>query len=232
MDDILWGVRLGVEEARHSATMFGGSVDLRDVQLPVGVELSAAMFSAGDTSLHVVIPGLMSTELFDTIVNAAHATGALVLSGSRRDPAVYARCRRHVFHVRPSPSTFAAARASLPATPTGEMATWSQDLTRFGADTLNKRFRAFASRSMDSSSWGGWFAVKCAWEAALQSQATTSEQLGATLAKASTRFDGHKGTALYFDSNHELVQPLYLVNGQDVIGETEPVKSLRRSACD
>lgn len=231
MDDVLWGIRLGVEEAQHSAAMFGGSVALRDLQLPKGVAPSA-MSSGHDTAVHVIIPGVMKAELFDAMVSAASAAGALVLNGSRRDPATYSRCRRHVFHVRPSPSTFAAARASLPTAAAGEMATWSRDLTRFGADTLNKRFRAFASRSMDSSSWCGWFAVKCAWEAALQSQATTSEQLGAALAKPSTRFDGHKGAALYFDSNHELVQPLYLLNGQDVIEETEPVKSREGVACD
>ena len=232
MDEVLWGIRLGVDEAQHSDAMFGGSVELRDLQLPMCVAPAAAMFSGSDNALHVVIPGLMSPEFFDAIMGAARTAGALVLNGSRRDPTAYLRCRRHVFHVRPSPSTFGEARASLPASVGGEMATWSRDLTRFGADTLNKRFRAFASRAMDSSSWCGWFAVKCAWEAALQSQATTSEQLGATLAKASTRFDGHKGTALYFDSNHELVQPLYLLNGQDVIGETEPVKSRGGVACD
>ena len=41
MDEVLWGIRLGVEEAQHSAAMFGGSVELRDLQLPMGVAPAA-----------------------------------------------------------------------------------------------------------------------------------------------------------------------------------------------
>lgn len=232
MDDALWGIRMGVEEARHSAGMFGGAVSLRDRQLPMGVEPSPALFSPGDDALHVIVPGLMSAEGFDAIVDGARASGALVLNASRRAPSIYARCRRHVFHVQPSPSTFTVARASLPASAAGEMAAWSPTLTRFGADTLNKRFRGFASRSMDSSAWCGWFAVKCAWEAALQSRASTGGQLADALLAPTARFDGHKGAPLHFDSNHELVQPLYLINGKEVAGEAEPVRSREQAACD
>lgn len=232
MDDVLWGIRMGVEEARHSAGMFGGAVSLRDRQLPMGVEPSPALFSPGDDALHVIVPGLMSAEGFDAIVDGARASGALVLNASRRAPSIYARCRRHVFHVQPSPSTFTVARASLPASAAGEMAAWSPTLTRFGADTLNKRFRGFASRSMDSSAWCGWFAVKCAWEAALQSRASTGGQLADALLAPTARFDGHKGAPLHFDSNHELVQPLYLINGKEVAGEAEPVRSREQAACD
>ena len=74
---------------------------------------------------------------------------------------------------------------------------------------------------MDSSAWGAWFAVKCAWEGALQSKASTASQLIAHLEKA--RVDGHKGVGLYFDAHHELVQPLYLVSGDEVREELNPM---------
>ena len=88
---------------------------------------------------------------------------------------------------------------------------------------MNKRFRARTGSRMDSSAWGAWFAVKCAWEGLLQSKSTTAAQLIAHLEKPTARFDGHKGVALFFDAHHELVQPLYVVSGTEVREELTPI---------
>lgn len=230
-DGTEWGVRLGVEEAQRSAAMFGGSVELHMERIPFDPAHPAPpRISLPREQLHVVIPGLMDRRLFAGISEVARDAGALMFD-ARRDREEAEECRRHAFHLRPSPAPILAAGRSLPASTAGEFETWSPRLTRFGADTLNKRYRTFASRSMDSSAWAGWFAVKCAWEAALQSKARTSDVLAQWLERPATRFDGHKGAPLYFAPNHELVQPLYLVRNGEVIGETDPVAPKTTAAC-
>jgi hypothetical protein len=232
MDDVLWGIRMGVDEARHAAAMFGGSVELREILLPFDARSGTRPpLSLPEAHLQVVIPGLMDAALFDETRERARTAGALLFNGSRRDAAAYARCDSHVFHVRPSPSTMAAARASLPQPATGDIETWAPGLRRFGADSLARRFHEFAGRSMSSSSWCGWFAVKSAWEATLQSKAATSAALGSWLETPAARFDGHKGAPLHFDASHELVQPLYLVHEGEVTGEADPISRSSPTAC-
>jgi hypothetical protein len=109
-------------------------------------------------------------------------------------------CRRNTFDVAAPEGTFA----------------WNPWLKRFGADTLNKRYRDRYNASMSSGAWCGWFAVKSAWEAALRSKAMDSEALIAYLERATSRFDGHKGAPLYFDESHRLVQPLYDGAGEEL----------------
>lgn len=109
-------------------------------------------------------------------------------------------CRRDTFDIAAPEGTFA----------------WSPWLKRFGADTLNKRYRDRYNASMSSSAWCGWFAVKCAWEAALRSKAADGKALIAYLERATTRFDGHKGAPLSFDESHRLVQPLYDGAGEEL----------------
>ncbi len=120
---------------------------------------------------------------------------ALVMSLGRAN-----ECRRDTFEIGP-PAGFVA---------------WHSSLTRFGADTLNKRYRARFNAPMTSDAWCGWFAVKCGWEAALRSNATSIGALRDFLEKPTTRFDGHKGVPLSFDAAHELRQPLYDVHGSEV----------------
>jgi hypothetical protein len=109
-------------------------------------------------------------------------------------------CNRNVFHVVPRSRDFAV---------------WSPGLSRFGADTLNKRFLSRFSSPMTEGAWAGWFAVKVAWEAALKSKAMNASELIAYLERPTSRFDGHKGSPLYFDAAHELVQPVYGPDGQE-----------------
>jgi hypothetical protein len=72
----------------------------------------------------------------------------------------------------------------------------------------------------DSSAWGGWFAVKCAWEAALQSKAVRADDLIVHLEKPGTVFDGIGGVPLAFNANHELVN-----------GAATPVSATKPGVC-
>jgi hypothetical protein len=232
IDDVYGGIQMGIEEAQHSAAMFGGTVTLGwphfGGSIAVGHAVAKPNLQSVPDAVHVVIPGLMSREVLDQTIALTRDAGAIMFNASVRNgraSGFYDACSRDIFNVRPSPATMAAARASLPDTAAGEMELWSQSLTRFGADSLNRRYQSFASRPMKSAAWGGWFAVKCAWEGVLQSKAKTARELAAWLEGPKARFDGHKGASLYFNASHELVQPLYLVNRQEVIGETNAMAS-------
>jgi hypothetical protein len=109
-------------------------------------------------------------------------------------------CRRDTFLIAPVPGALA----------------WHPSLTRFGADTLNKRYRARFQAGMTSAAWCGWFAVKCAWEAALRSRAGSGAELAEWLEQPTSRFDGHKGAPLYFDRAHVLAQPTYDERGEEI----------------
>ena len=110
-------------------------------------------------------------------------------------------CRREVFHV---------ASGSWGVT-------WLPTLTRFGADSLNRRYRERYATAMSAAAWCSWFAVKCSWEAALKSKATGTAGLIAYLESPAARFDGHKGVALHFDGAHQLRQPMYDEKGEETI---------------
>ena len=125
------------------------------------------------------------------------ASGPVYMNIMAVDPS----CRRDTFDVAAPEGTFA----------------WSPSLKRFGADTLNKRYRDRYNASMSSAAWCGWFAVKCAWEAALRSRAADGGTLIAYLERPTARFDGHKGSPLHFDASHRLVQPLYDGAGEDIV---------------
>lgn len=226
LDRVGEGVDMGVEEAQRAAEMFGGSVTSRFLSFG-GSPVAGQPYPppppidpvAG--AIQIVIPGVLSDSLWRHTIATAKSAGAIVLNANSQTNVPYASCERHVFHVRPSPHTLKALGAAKPDT-RGAPELWSSSLTRFGADTLNKRFRARRGSRMDSSAWAGWFAVKCVWEATLQARAVTSSAVIDHLEKASTRFDGHKGTALYFGGSHELVQPLYLVE-QGIVQELTPL---------
>jgi hypothetical protein len=108
-------------------------------------------------------------------------------------------CRREVFHVASGPWGV----------------TWLPTLTRFGADSLNKRYRSRYQAGMRPAAWCAWFAVKCAWEAALKSRATDTAALVSYLQSPAARFDGHKGVALFFDGANQLRQPMYDEKGEE-----------------
>jgi hypothetical protein len=119
--------------------------------------------------------------------------------------------RPNVFHVASSaPERREALERWQGSKPEGvRVMDWHPSLTRFGAEQLNQRFESRFGSPMDERAWAAWMAVMAAAEAALRN--TTLERL---------RFDGHKGLRLSFRSeDHTLRQPLYVVAGDEVLGE-------------
>jgi ABC-type branched-subunit amino acid transport system substrate-binding protein len=104
---------------------------------------------------------------------------------------------------------------------------WAPGLERFGAAQLNQRFEARYRRPMEAPAWTAWMAVKIAAELTLRHAAVRPEELAGLL--AGMRFDGHKGSALFFDARERyLLQPVYVVGrragsrAEEVLAEVSP----------
>ena len=107
--------------------------------------------------------------------------------------------------------------APQPAAP--QLRVWHHSLERFGAAQLNDRFRA-AAIPPDDHAWLGWFAVKLCWEAT--ARARPPRELG---------YDGHKGMALRFNPAGRLLQPLYVVENDEVTREIRPTADQETATC-
>lgn len=93
------------------------------------------------------------------------------------------------------------------ACPAGVGVEWHPSLERYGAGQVNDRYRAATGRGMTAAAWRAWFSMKVLSETALR--ARDPSRIAERLRDPATRFDGHKGTALRFDSTGALVQPVY-----------------------
>jgi ABC transporter substrate binding protein (PQQ-dependent alcohol dehydrogenase system) len=140
-------------------------------------------------------------------------------------------------HVWPSAAERASALAQAPADARlhARVVVWDSTLERFGADQLNQRFRVAAGRAMTSEAYAGWVAVKILWEASLRAHSVDPGVLSRALLSPTSRFDGHKGSALSFRaSDHRLSQPLYLIiekNGARKVMDVDPCNSAVTRAC-
>ena len=106
---------------------------------------------------------------------------------------------------------------------------WHQELERFSARELNRRFRRRWNAPMTETAWAGWAAVKLVGEAVVRAGATDGAALVAFLESAPP-FDGHKGEALTFRKwDHQLRQPLYVAGarkGEEIGGPLAPLAVL------
>ena len=192
------GALLGIEEAKHAAELFGGGAELIPIPDPARMPASVAAIVAND-----------SLETIRMLARGA-ATGSHVIMNvdCTADDLRGASCAPFLFHVAPSDAMLRDARAQ--AAGAAAIVTWDDALFRFGADTLNDRFRKRFGRSMTSASWAAWFAVKALWESSLRMKSTEPHQLADYLTRETTQFDGHKGRPLSFRSwDHQLRQFLY-----------------------
>lgn len=182
-DDVALGVRLGIEESRHTGALLGLVVELAadtgDSRLAalIGGNDDAACRKLADAAARRGIPYLNT------------GCGAADLRDTSRYPAA--------FHVAALDSAGAAG------------ALWRPSLTRYGAAQLNERFTERFQRPMTSGAWAGWMAVKIMAETALRARTAEPRVVVARLRMPRTRFDGHKGVPLVFDAGHQLVQPTY-----------------------
>jgi hypothetical protein len=127
--------------------------------------------------------------------------------------------RPHVYSVAASPAFRRQALDRHKDRKDLKAVDWQPDLTKFGADALNLRFRRRFNQPMDEAAWRGWIAVKLAAELALRYPgAAGPDKIG------ELSLDGHKGMPLRFDPrDHHLVQPVYLVDAQGkVVDEVAP----------
>jgi hypothetical protein len=196
------GVRMGVEEAARSASLFG-----RAVVLVEGTD-AARLLDAGRVQ---ALLGGFATEECQALAAVAERAGAPFLSlGCDADALRGPGCRQAAFHVAPSAAMLADAVAQA-GVADGRAAAWDARLERFGADQLNQRFRVRFGEGMDSQGWVGWFAVKVLWESTLRARTTERGALLRYLGSDAAQFDGHKGRPLSFRGwDHQLRQPLYV----------------------
>lgn len=203
------GLQLGLEEARHAAALFGGTIELTPVT-------TAAL----PTHRLSAVVGGGTTDDCASLSEAASAARVLHLNvGCSSDDLRGAGCRPETFHVAPSDAMLrdAVAQADHPAD--AWATAWDPSLVRYGADTLNQRFRARFRQSMTAEAWTAWVAIKMLWEASLRTRATDGAAIGAYLRAESTQFDGHKGRPLSFRSwDQQLRQPVYVVAPSPVPG--------------
>lgn len=202
------GIALGVEDARRAATLFGGSIETIDLA-PSGLRSArlAAVLGGDDAP---------SCEM---LARSAAAAGILYVNDACPSDALRgADCRRNAYHVIPSQAMYrdaitmaraaghAAAGEALVAT------AWDPSLVRFGADTLNTRFRSRFGAGMTEPAWGAWFAIKVLWESALRARSGAPDAIAEFLSRDPAQFDGYKGRPLSFRSwDHQLRQPVYVM---------------------
>jgi len=201
------GALLGVEEARHAAELFGGSVALELIGRADAAAMSAAAAIIGDDD-----------DRHCRSILAAHWPHAPLLMNvaCASDVLRGAACSRRAFHVAPSDEMVRDARASVRGAT--DVVVWDSSLTRFGSDTLNQRFRRRFDVPMAPTAWTAWFAVKVLWESALRMKSADPGKIADYLTRDTTRFDGHKGQPLSFRiSDHQLRQPLYARTAAGVV---------------
>jgi hypothetical protein len=204
-DDARLGFMLGLDEARHAAAMFGGSIE----------DVSLTPTRSSDRGLSAVVGADADAKASLSWIRHAADSGALYMNVGCHDDALRAAdCSRVAFHVTPSDAMLRDAIAAAHLTEGATAQAWDSSLSRFGADTLNKRFTAQFHRPMTPASWSAWFAVKVLWESALRKKSADAKSIAEYLARETTQFDGHKGAALSFRPwDHQLRQPLYVVAG-------------------
>lgn len=219
------GITLGAEEAARTMAMFGDSLDLRVVATPstesqdsvvrATTRASGTMAIIRANPLACLTP---ATPLPVPVIDAACPPPAPIStprSPTTRSAGVADDHRLRVLFIRPPP-----VRSTPLPSPNARAELWHASLERFGAEQLNQRYARRSGHPMDSDAWAGWFAVKVLAEAALRTHATTAAALGAALADTSARYDGHKGTPLYFDARSGMLrQPMYAVARDSAAGE-------------
>jgi hypothetical protein len=200
------GLTLGAEEATHAAALFGGSFTL--------VRVTEGGMRTADLS---AIIGSGDCHRTRSLVATAGATGIPFLNVSCSDDFLRgAECGRTTFHVAPSDAMQRDAR--LEARVKADVVAWHPTLFRFGADTLNRRFKERFGTPMVADAWTAWLATKILWESALRLGSADPHAILQHLTHTTTQFDGHKGLPLSFRPwDHQLRQPLYVIEGERVI---------------
>ena len=234
------GVRLGADEARQTANLFGSDVQLYEANAGNDPATSATRLLSQHQVQVLIASSAADAAALSELAERRHV---LFLDVASRALPLRIACRRYSFHVEASEAMYANAgrlarqRTVSRRTTAGRengmldsVSLWEPTLERYGASQINERYRARYHVGMDGHAWAGWFAVKVASESALRSKSTSAPTLLTYLESAATSFDGHKGWPLSFRiADHQLRQPLYLVTRGGPAGgrKVEDVPELR-----
>lgn len=215
------GVRLGADEAKQTANLFGNDVQLYTAPAGSNVVATARRLLSERQIQVLIAASAADAEALSTLAEERHILFFNVASPAQ---SLRVACRRYTFHVDASEAMFrnatllarrTASPSHGPAARTADndsIALWEATLERYGASQINGRYRAKYRIGMDDGAWAGWFAVKVASESALRARSTEADKLLVYLESPTTSFDGHKGWPLSFrTADHQLRQPLYLV---------------------
>jgi hypothetical protein len=196
------GITLGVDEARHAAQLFGGSIETVPVARPTDENRRLSAIIGGNDD-DCAAWGAHAAKMGNVYMNVCCTADAL--RGTQ--------CSAAAFHVVPSDAMYRDAIAMTGGSTGDEAAAWDSSLSRFGADTLNQRFRTRFQTGMTSLAWAAWMAVKILWESALRQKSAEGSAIAIYLMRDSTQFDGHKGQPLSFRPwDHQLRQPIYVLS--------------------
>lgn len=209
-DDAALGVQFGVEEAARTAMLVGAPTPTMSIDSATAVPDRVGGRSADGLgeSVTAYIGGSNSSSCARGVAEAgAHAALFITL-----------RCY-------PGTADAVSAEGKSFALSLGDTATfaltfhivlvnhaelWLASREPFGAGQLNDRFRARFNAPMSSAAWAGWMAVKIVTESAMRTRSSEPRVLANYMLDSTTRFDGHKGTALRFSRlDHQLIQPVY-----------------------
>jgi ABC-type branched-subunit amino acid transport system substrate-binding protein len=207
---IVRGARLGAAEARQTANLFGGDVQLFEESDTDRPEHSAQILLAQRKVQILIASSARDIEALSRFAQLHHL---IFFNVASRASSLRLSCRRYTFHVEASDTMYANAtnlaggqRASV-----SSALLWAPTLERYGASQINNRYRAKYGTPMDGGAWAGWVAVKIAGEAALRARSSDAAAILSYLESPSTNFDGHKGWPLSFrPTDHQLRQPLYV----------------------
>ena len=215
------GVMLGAAEAKQTAGLFGGNVELYDASAGRDA-IPGASGLISQRQIQVLIGA--SAQDADALSKLAEQRHIIFFNVASRAQSLRAACRRYTFHVEASEAMYSNAallgRQALARSLGGVLSgaaddsvvLWGSTLERYGAGQINDRYRARYRMGMDGAAWAGWAAVKIAAEAALRTKSTDPAKLIEYLESSATSFDGHKGWPLSFRfADHQLRQPLYVV---------------------
>jgi len=216
---IAHGVMLGAAEAKQTAGLFGGDVELYDASAGRDAIASASGLIS-QRQIQVLIG--VSAEDAVALSKLAEQRHIIFFNVASRAQSLRAACRRYTFHVEASEPMYSNAALlgrQAPARSLGgvlsgaaddSVVLWGSTLERYGASQINNRYRARYRTGMEGGAWAGWAAVKFVAEAALRTKSTDPAKLIEYLESSATSFDGHKGWPLSFRfADHQLRQPLY-----------------------
>jgi hypothetical protein len=226
-EDLRRGIDLGLEEARHAATLLGREIVVVDLATRAAADSprmaspTAAGGSATRSRLDAILvgsPELVRAEMEGwagaVVLNLVSASGSRGAGSPQPNGDARPGAANPELLLAPTPEVIAAATARLPSPAQGverRVVVWDESLERYGAGQLNDRYRARFGSGMTADAWIGWFAVKVVWDSAARIRDLTPGALFHYMQDPARRFDGHKGTALRFDSVGRLIQPLYVV---------------------